>query len=276
MRIRETWALAVGIASTLLALAVAVVRAEPGGDQLLAVPIRGWFVALLLLCIGLSGQLVLSGRIALLRERRLVHAAASLRELTGQLELLATIDNLTGLTNRRIFFERLGVEFRRATRHRLFFERLGVEFRRATRYRRPLSVIMADLDHFKTVNDRFGHLFGDLVLSVTAQALRTNVRESDLVARYGGEEFVLMLPETALAEAMVVAEKLRAAVEAQDYTNGIQSTRITISLGVASQPESALADADDLLRRADEALYAAKHGGRNRVVAASSTVTHDH
>lgn len=259
MRIRETWALAAGIASALLALAVAVVRAEPGGDQLLAVPIRGWFVALLLLCIGLSGQLVLSGRIALLRERRLVHAAASLRELTGQLELLATIDNLTGLTNRRIFFERL-----------------GVEFRRATRYRRPLSVIMADLDHFKTVNDRFGHLFGDLVLSVTAQALRTNVRESDLVARYGGEEFVLMLPETALAEAMVVAEKLRAAVEAQDYTNGIQSTRITISLGVASRPESAPADADDLLRRADEALYAAKHGGRNRVVAASSTVTHDH
>jgi diguanylate cyclase (GGDEF)-like protein len=134
---------------------------------------------------------------------------------------------------------------------------------------------MADLDHFKTVNDRFGHPFGDLVLAVTAQALRGNVRESDVVARYGGEEFLLMLPETPRAEAMIVAEKLRAAIEAQDYTDGIQSTRITLSLGVAALPESAPTDVEDLLRRADDALYAAKHGGRNRAVAAPSAATHE-
>ncbi len=257
MRVRETGPLLAGVVAAAVVLAL-FARTTTEAERLLAVPIRGWFVAALLLCIGLSAQLVLSGRTAFLRERRLVHAAASLRELTGQLELLATTDNLTGLTNRRVFFERL-----------------GIEFRRAVRYHRPLSVIMADLDHFKTVNDRFGHPFGDLVLAVTAQALRGNVRESDVVARYGGEEFVLMLPETSRAEAMVVAEKLRAAIEAQDYTDGIQSTRITISLGVASLPESAPVDVEDLLRRADDALYAAKHGGRNRAVAASSDVTRE-
>lgn len=257
MRARETWPTLAGVLAAGVALAF-FARTTPAAEQLLAVPIRGWFVASLLLCIGLSAQLVVSGRTALLRERRLVHAAASLRELTGQLELLATTDTLTGLTNRRVFFERL-----------------GIEFRRALRYHRPLSVIMADLDHFKTVNDRFGHPFGDLVLAVTAQVLRGNVRESDLVARYGGEEFVLMLPETPQAEAMVVAEKLRVAIEAQDYTNGIQSTRITISLGVASLPDAAPVDVEELLRHADDALYAAKHGGRNRAVAASSTVTRE-
>jgi len=255
MRAWETWPLLAGVLAAAGALAWYATRSGEG-ETLLAVPVYGWFVAALLLCIGLSAQLVLSGRTALLRERRLVHAAASLRELTGQLELLATTDNLTGLTNRRVFFERL-----------------GIEFRRALRYHRPLSVIMADLDHFKTVNDRFGHPFGDLVLAVTAQVLRGNVRESDLVARYGGEEFVLMLPETPSAEAMVVAEKLRAAIEEQDYTDGIQSAHVTISLGVASLPESAPADVEDLLRRADDALYAAKHGGRNQAVAASSTIT---
>lgn len=257
MRARETWPLLAGLLAAFAALALAAGTAEDG-EQLLAIPLRGWFAAALLLCVGLSGQLVLSGRIALLRERRLVHAAASLRELTGQLELLATTDNLTGLTNRRVFFDRL-----------------GVEFRRALRYRRPLSVIMADLDHFKTVNDRFGHPFGDLVLTVTAQTIRANVRESDLVARYGGEEFVLLLPETAGPEAMVVAEKLRAAIEAQEYTDGVRSARITISLGVASRPEITVTDAEDLLRHADEAMYAAKHGGRNRAVAASTAVTRE-
>ena len=101
------------------------------------------------------------------------------------------------------------------------------------------------------------------------------MRANDLVARYGGEEFVLMLPETSSAEAMVVAEKLRAAIEAQEYTDGIQATRITISLGVASLPESTPADVDDLLRRADDALYAAKHEGRNRAVAAPATVSRE-
>lgn len=256
MRVRELWPLVAGVTAALVVLGITSGAGEAGTERFLGVPLRGWFVALLLISLGLSGQLVVSGRIALNRERRLVNAAASLRELTGQLELLATMDNLTGLYNRRVFFERL-----------------GTEFRRALRYGRPLSVIMAELDHFKTVNDRYCHPFGDLVLAITAQTIRTHVRESDLVARYGGEEFVLMLPETARAEAMVVAEKLRAEIEAQEYTNGIESTRITISLGVTSLTECAPADDDDLVRMADDALYAAKRNGRNRAEAAVPAVT---
>ena len=109
MRARELWPLIAGLLAALGTLAL-FAYAAGDGERLLGVAIRGWAVAALLLSAGLSAQLVVSGRVALLRERRLVHAAASLRELTGQLELLATTDNLTGLTNRRVFFERLGVE----------------------------------------------------------------------------------------------------------------------------------------------------------------------
>ncbi len=224
------------------------------GETFVGIPMRGWVLALLIACVGLAGQLVLSGKVALRRERRLVYAAAEMRELTGRLERLATTDALTGLLNRRVFFEQL-----------------GIEFRRSIRYRHPLSVIMADLDHFKDVNDRFGHPFGDLVLSVTAQALRTSVRESDIVSRYGGEEFVLMLPETGRDEALLVAEKLRLAIQRQEYTNGVTETRITISLGVATTPDCVPNDAEDLVRLADDALYAAKRGGRNRTSFAVST-----
>ena len=106
-----------------------------------------------------------------------------------------------------------------------------------------------------------------------AQILHVIASGTEAGGEHGYTTHHWLLPETAEAEAMVVAEKLRAAVEAQDCTNGVQSTRITISLGVASRPESAPVDADDLLRRADEAMYAAKHAGRNRAVAASSTPT---
>lgn len=130
------------------------------GETFIGIPLRGWIFALLVASVGLAGQLVLSGKVALRRERRLVYAAAEMRELSGRRERLATTDALTGLFNRRIFFEQL-----------------GIEFRRSIRYRHPMSVIMADLDRFKDVNDRHGHPFGDLVLSVTAQTLRASVRE---------------------------------------------------------------------------------------------------
>ncbi|MEI6664740.1 MAG: GGDEF domain-containing protein [Chloroflexota bacterium] len=252
-RIRETWPTLAGVGLGIVTLLVTAGLADVG-ETFIGIPLRGWIFALLVASVGLAGQLVLSGNVALRRERRLVYAAAEMRELTGRLERLATTDALTGLFNRRIFFEQL-----------------GIEFRRSIRYRHPMSVIMADLDRFKDVNDRHGHPFGDLVLSVTAQTLRASVRESDIVARYGGEEFVLMLPETGRDEALVVAEKLRSAIERQEYTNGVTETRITISLGVATTPDCAPNDAEDLVRLADEALYDAKRGGRNRVSFAAST-----
>lgn len=246
MRVREQWPLLCGILVAVATLAFSAVGA--GNDMR---DLRGWNIALAVSVFALGGQLYLNGRSSLQRERRLVQTAAALREVTARLELQAATDTLTGLYNRGFFFERL-----------------GIEFRRAARYKRPVSVLMLDLDHFKQVNDRHGHPFGDLVLSVTAQTIRTNVRESDLVARYGGEEFVLLLPETGAPEAMIVAEKLRAAIAAQEFTNGIVSIHLTVSLGVATQPDVEAKDHEDLVRLADEALYAAKWAGRDQAVVA--------
>lgn len=162
---------------------------------------------------------------------------------------LATTDALTGLANRRVLEERL-----------------SEELRRTHRYGRPLSVIMADLDHFKLYNDTHGHATGDVVLRELALLLRATMRETDVVARYGGEEFVLLLPETSRAAALLVAEKIRDAVESHSFPNGeTQPTgRLTISVGVAAYPDD-LAEPVTLLDSADLALYRAKEQGRNRV-----------
>jgi diguanylate cyclase (GGDEF)-like protein/PAS domain S-box-containing protein len=172
-----------------------------------------------------------------------------LLKLNATLELQATTDALTGLKNRMVF-------------HNSLDEMIAVADRQAA----PLSLLLVDVDHFKRINDTFGHLAGDRVLQVIATALREHVREQDVVARFGGEEFALLLPGTALAEAMVVAESLRRACEgATDLP-----ARITISIGVATHlpGESAEAIAD----RADQALYRAKRAGRNMVVAADAAV----
>ncbi len=133
---------------------------------------------------------------------------------------------------------------------------------------------MIDIDRFKQVNDRHGHPVGDAVLAQTAAILESSLRESDAIARYGGEEFAVVLPETGGAAAEHVAEKLRAAVEAQEFTSrtvtGEVALRITISIGVASLPDAATRSAETLVARADEALYAAKRRGRNRWVGPSS------
>lgn len=255
MRGGNRWPLVLGLVAGGVILLVAGVSGSgelvgwAPGDRLFGVDAAGWAVALLATVLALAIQIVHDDQAALERERRLVHAAVALREATARLELQATTDVLTGLANRRAFYERL-----------------GSEHRRALRYGRPLAAIMVDLDHFKRVNDEHGHAFGDLVLSVAAQTLRSNVRESDQVARYGGEEFVLMLPETGGREAMVVAEKLRAAIAAQDFTDGITWLRLTASFGVAALPECLAADGDQLVRLADQALYETKGAGRDRVI----------
>ena len=204
--------------------------------ELLAVP-------LVVMLLALIAQLMLDGRQSLDRERRLVRTAAALREATAQLEKLAATDPLTGIWNRRAFFEAF-----------------GIEFRRAQRYRRNLSVLMIDLDNFKLANDLGGHAYGDYVLAATAKLIRENLRESDMVGRYGGEEFAVVLPETDAEHAAPVAEKMRAAIEAFAFRRPRSPEhreapdRFTVSVGSAALSPENREDLDSLLSRADIAL----------------------
>ncbi len=159
----------------------------------------------------------------------------------------ATIDPLTRVSNRKHFNHEL-----------------ENEFRRARRYGRPLSLLMLDLDHFKKVNDTFGHQAGDYVLRHTAEVVRESLRAQDLFARYGGEEFALVLPETTLDNAVALAEKLRARVEQGRYEHDGRAIAVTLSIGVATL-EPSHAEHEELVASADRQLYAAKKGGRNRV-----------
>jgi len=171
----------------------------------------------------------------------------------------ATDDSLTGLLRREAILERL-----------------GLELKRSVRYRRPLTIGMADLDHFKQVNDRYGHLVGDMMLQRMARALKAGLRGTDWVGRYGGEEFLIVLPESDLAGAATVAEKIRGLVEDETFiTEEGHEVRSTISIGLASLWESnpgELTSTMGLIAAADRALYRAKHGGRNRVEPAEAVV----
>ncbi|WP_353119200.1 PAS domain S-box protein [Nitratidesulfovibrio sp.] len=162
----------------------------------------------------------------------------------------ATTDPLTGIRNRRQFF----VDAER-------------EMGRAVRYGRPLAVLMLDLDRFKRVNDRFGHHAGDAVLLGCVHACQQALRDTDILGRLGGEEFAVVLLETDLDDALIAAERLRKAVEEMDVPFSGQRLRCTVSIGLALRGpgDGAL---DDILRRADTALYAAKEAGRNRVMLA--------
>lgn len=168
-----------------------------------------------------------------------------------QLEKLAITDGLTGAYN-----------------HRHFRTRLDEEFARAGRYGTPLSCIMMDIDHFKHINDTFGHAQGDKVLSEITDVIKNNVRKIDIVARYGGEEFVVLLPNTDKEGVFIEAERLREAVK--DYRcSGIdRCIMVTISLGVSTFPSPDISTADELVGRADNALYEAKRTGRDKTVEA--------
>lgn len=234
----------------------AVAAETPFHRHLLGIEDQFWALAFVILSVGLIAQMMLNNRAAFRRERNLVRTAAQLREVSAELDRLARTDALTGIANRRAFFDVL-----------------GVEFRRSKRYGRELSVLMLDLDHFKDVNDRWGHPFGDHVLRQTTDVIAANVRESDILGRYGGEEFALALPETPEAAAFGVGEKLRAALEAQEFRTadtpppGEAPVRLTVSIGIASLPVEEDQDEVELIGRADQALYEAKRTGRNRVIA---------
>jgi diguanylate cyclase (GGDEF)-like protein len=178
------------------------------------------------------------------------------RDREAHLEELTRTDALTGLANRRRFLE--------VCTH---------ELSRARRYERRLAVVLIDLDHFKKVNDTRGHLAGDRVLIGAAQRLSEAVREIDLASRWGGEEFAILLPDTDSSGAAEVASRYlkRLAGSPIDVSDG-PSVTITASAGVAALPDPDLASVEDLLRKADEALYLAKEGGRNRVVVCSSSI----
>jgi diguanylate cyclase (GGDEF)-like protein len=164
-------------------------------------------------------------------------------------ERSARTDTLTGLANRRVFQETL-----------------DSEIRRSRRYRWPVTVLMLDLDHFKAVNDSFGHMLGDIVLARVGGIVRHAVRDADAACRVGGEEFAVVLPETAREGGYAVAERIRRRVEHAFRGATVDGNDIpmTVSAGLAIFPEDAL-HAEELIARADEALYAAKHAGRNRV-----------
>jgi diguanylate cyclase (GGDEF)-like protein len=163
-----------------------------------------------------------------------------------QLREQATRDSLTGLWNRPMIFETLARELTRSQREH-----------------RPLAVIMADVDHFKDVNDTHGHLVGDTVLHQTAERLLAALRPYDTVGRYGGEEFLIVLPGCCGGSALALAERLRQSVACAPLAAGATSLRVTLSLGVAAWDGASAVP--DLLRNADAALYRAKRGGRNRV-----------
>jgi diguanylate cyclase (GGDEF)-like protein len=154
-------------------------------------------------------------------------------------------------------------ELTRLPNRRYMAQRFLQEMQRARRYHKSLAFVMIDIDHFKTVNDSFGHLEGDQVLAELAKILLASKRESDVAARFGGEEFALILNETTAEGAMTLAERIRASVEQATFAGNL---KLTISLGVAATDDEE--QFTSLMERADEALYEAKEAGRNRIVLA--------
>jgi len=146
-------------------------------------------------------------------------------------------------------------------------DQLERELERSQRYERPLSLFLCDVDHFKRINDNYGHQAGDETLVKFAQALRSGLRDTDWVARYGGEEFVVVLPETELSAANYVAERCRAALAQAPLQIGQHSLAITASFGVSGWEKVVVpnAEVDKLIAAADAGVYASKAGGRNRV-----------
>lgn len=147
---------------------------------------------------------------------------------------------------------------------RYFLEALEREMARSSRFGRPLHLVMMDIDHFKHVNDEYGHIAGDYVLREFAGILRARVRKEEVLARYGGEEFALVIPEAPSNKVVAYTEKLRALVEAHDFVFENRTIPVTVSMGVARMP-SGEDDAQHFIQLADDKLYEAKRGGRNRV-----------
>lgn len=194
-----------------------------------------------------------------LRVLDMIGDQAAVAVANARLYELATVDGLTGLNVRRFFDQRLREEWQRAIRHG-----------------HPLTVVLLDLDHFKTLNDTYGHQAGDRVLKAAATAVRASMRNFDVAARYGGEEFALVLPSTTAQEGVHMAERIRSDIARLRVDVHGQNVQITTSIGLAQGPLGDIALLDVLLGRADRALYTAKRRGRNCVVVADDLESERH
>jgi diguanylate cyclase (GGDEF)-like protein len=174
-------------------------------------------------------------------------------ETQEALRVQATHDGLTGLMNRTAVMEAL-----------------QLELDRASRAQQPISVMLADLDYFKKINDTYGHLVGDSVLVESARRMKSAVRRYDSLGRYGGEEFLFVLPGCAAEAAVAQAERIREAVAETAFSNATAPMPVTCSIGIASRDRPVTEHTDELVREADLALYQAKRRGRNRVQAAQA------
>lgn len=181
------------------------------------------------------------------RYDELEEVSVSAQDSNLELTQMAATDGLTGLFNGRYMRERLVIELENA-------------------YRSPLSSLMIDIDHFKKINDRHGHPFGDEVLVGVAAVLRRCVRRIDAVGRVGGEEFLVLLPDTPVGRAAAAADRIRAEVEAASFEAGEPAVRVTVSIGVATSQSPGLQAGSALWKAADDALYRAKREGRNRTI----------
>ncbi len=168
-----------------------------------------------------------------------------------EIQRIAALDSLTGIYNRRFGMERLHEEYTRVIRQDL-----------------PLSLLMMDIDHFKSINDTYGHRAGDRALKLVVKVMKSVMREGDILCRYGGEEFMAILPGADCDNAQEVAERIRRRISDTHLEHGDQIIPITISIGMASWPEHQVENEQQLIERADQTLYMAKESGRNRVVLA--------
>lgn len=186
---------------------------------------------------------------------KIKHLQDDLKRTNELLLELSNTDHLTGLFNRRYLMEALEKEFQRSLRK-------GGN----------LSLILLDIDHFKQVNDTYGHLQGDVVLNKVALQLQKELRSYDIAARYGGEEFIALLPDAMLKEALFVAERVRQAVQGTKFNGALASLAITVSMGIATLPTPDGTTVDNFIKMADDALYRAKANGRNRVEYLTNTL----
>lgn len=184
-------------------------------------------------------------------EKELKEKTWELERANTRLSKMAVTDGLTMLFNHRYFQDSLKKEFKRLARHRAL----------------PLlSIAMIDIDHFKNLNDAYGHQAGDSVLKGISRILKASVRLTDIVSRYGGEEFVIIMPETDFGGTGVVAERIRRNIEKAVFEYKDANIKATVSIGLASHPHEGINNEADLIKAADSALYTAKQEGRNRVV----------
>jgi diguanylate cyclase (GGDEF)-like protein len=190
------------------------------------------------------------------------------KELLARVKVHLKIKTLQDeLKKKNIMLQKISItdDLTRIYNRRYFMQRLKEEYTRAARYKEKISLILIDLDNFKQVNDNYGHQAGDNILVKVAKLMKQQLRGCDFIGRYGGEEFIIILPYTDHTGACTLAERMRISLEQNPFKFGKKNVVVTLSAGISSYPESGTSSYEDLIRKADEALYAAKKDGKNKV-----------